>query len=71
MWFCYNQAEVDLAAPPRDGEANAEITQYIAKLLGVPKAAVKLISGHKNREKVLSVEGIDADQTRKILAACK
>ena len=40
-----------LTAPPVEGKANAELTQFLAKAFGVPKARVQLESGAASRNK--------------------
>lgn len=54
---------ISLAAPPRDGEANEELLDYIKTVLQVKKGQVHLASGGKNRNKVVGVEksAIDID----------
>lgn len=52
------QLKVQLAAPPVDGEANAALIELLAKLLGVPKRQVTLISGDASRRKRLRVDGV-------------
>ncbi|PVV01082.1 hypothetical protein BB560_004517 [Smittium megazygosporum] len=49
--------EVAVAAPPREGEANKAIVEYIAKFLGIRKTSVEILQGHKARQKVLLIEG--------------
>ena len=46
---------VRLAAPPRDGAANAELLRLASSLLGVPKGAVALHAGGSARAKVVRV----------------
>ena len=50
---------VRLAAPPVDGEANAELIRFLAKTLGVARSAGRLVSGESGRNKVVEVEGVD------------
>lgn len=52
--------DVTIDAPAREGEANAAICEYIAGVLGVKKRDVSLAVGGRSREKVLVVEGMDA-----------
>jgi uncharacterized protein (TIGR00251 family) len=52
--------KVRLAAPPVDGEANAELVRFVADKLGVPKARVHLLSGQTSRRKTLTIDGMDA-----------
>jgi len=39
------------------GEANRAVTELLAKVLGVPKARVKILSGATSRLKQVAVEG--------------
>lgn len=54
---------VQIAAPPVDGEANAELVKYIAKVLQLRKSDVSVERGSKSREKTLLVSG-DTDLVR-------
>eukprot|EP00842_Homolaphlyctis_polyrhiza_P004122 jgi/Hompol1/4710/HPOL_002300-RA len=47
---------IQLAAPARDGEANAELMDFLAATLGLRKYHLELIAGHKSREKVVKIE---------------
>ena len=49
--------KVRVAAPPVEGAANAELTRFLAKRLGVPQRAVEIVGGHTSKTKVLRVEG--------------
>ena len=51
---------VRVTAPPVDGRANDALCRLIASRAGVAPSRVTLVRGAKGREKVLSVEGIDA-----------
>lgn len=51
--------KIRLAAPPVDGEANAELVRFLAKTLGVPKGAVTIESGGTGRRKRIRVAGVD------------
>lgn len=48
---------VRVSAPPRDGEANDAVRRLIARVAGVSRSAVSIISGERGREKVLKIEG--------------
>ncbi len=54
------QLKVRITAPPVDSAANKALLRYIAKSLGVPPRTVSLISGDKNRSKVLLITDADA-----------
>lgn len=47
---------VQIAAPPQEGEANAELVRFMAKVLAVRKGDVSLERGSKSRQKVLLVD---------------
>lgn len=49
--------DVQVAAPPMDGEANAELIKFMAHVLKVRKSDVSLEKGSKSRTKVLAVSG--------------
>jgi uncharacterized protein (TIGR00251 family) len=48
-----------LTTPPVDGKANKAVLVFLARLLGVPKSSLSLISGQKNRCKQICVQGMD------------
>jgi uncharacterized protein (TIGR00251 family) len=52
--------EIALAAPPVDGEANAELARFLAEVFGVPARDVAVVAGQTGKRKVVEVRGIDA-----------
>jgi uncharacterized protein len=44
-------------ARPEDGAANAAVESVVATALGVPKSAVKVVTGGKTRIKGLQIDG--------------
>ena len=48
-------------AVPAEGQANDALMRLVCETLGVTKARVALVSGHKSRVKSLSVAGDMAD----------
>ncbi|NP_001089221.1 uncharacterized protein LOC734268 [Xenopus laevis] len=46
---------VAIAAPPTEGEANAELCRYLSKVLVLKKSEVSLDKGGKSREKVVKI----------------
>lgn len=56
-----------LQAPPVDGKANAALREYLAKQLGIPKAAVELLSGETGRQKDVLVAGKSPDEVKNSL----
>lgn len=47
---------VQIAAPPMDGEANAELVKYISKVLQLRKSDVSVDRGSKSREKTILID---------------
>ena len=60
--------EVELAAKPRNGEANAELITFVADLLRVKKKDIQLISGGTSRDKRLLLQSgiLEIDRVREI-----
>ena len=52
--------KVRVNAPPVDGAANEAVVEVLAEALGVPRRAVRIVSGDSSRTKVVEVEGVDA-----------
>ncbi|MGH9257568.1 MAG: DUF167 domain-containing protein [Vicinamibacterales bacterium] len=59
---------VRVNAPPVEGAANAGLIEVLAKALRVPKGAVTIVSGERNRLKRVRVEGVTEEFVR---AACQ
>ncbi|ORX89436.1 hypothetical protein K493DRAFT_318668 [Basidiobolus meristosporus CBS 931.73] len=53
---------VQISAPPREGEANRGVVEFVAEVLKVRKSNITIVSGLKSREKVVSIEGVTADE---------
>lgn len=49
------ELEVRVSAAPSDGEANAAVIKLLAKVLGVPKSSIEIISGATSRHKRVSL----------------
>jgi uncharacterized protein (TIGR00251 family) len=49
---------VRLAAPPVEGAANDALIEFLAKTLGRPRRDVTIVSGHRSRDKRVSIDGI-------------
>jgi uncharacterized protein (TIGR00251 family) len=59
---------VRLAAPPQDGQANAELLAFLAQVFGVPKRDVQLLSGHTAPFKKVEISGLSDGAGAVILA---
>ena len=51
--------KLDLTAPPIEGKANDECVRFLAELVGVPRARVRVVTGLTSRTKVVEIEGVD------------
>ena len=56
-----------LHAPPVEGAANAEVVDILADMLGVPRGAVTILSGHRSRRKRVAVAGITLEAATRAL----
>jgi hypothetical protein len=61
--------KLQLAAPPVDGEANAALVEFLAKLLGVPRRQVSLIAGDASRRKRVSIQGVESAQVEAVMTS--
>lgn len=53
-----HRLKIALAAPPVDGEANAELRKFLAKKLHVSSSRILLVSGEASRRKTVRISGI-------------
>jgi len=60
---------IALAAPPVDGAANEELVRFLARTLGIPKGAVRLVRGETARHKQLEIAGLDLEEVHARLLA--
>lgn len=58
---------VRLAAPPQDGQANAELVAFLAEVFGVAKRSVQLVSGHTAPFKKVEISGLSDEAGAVIL----
>lgn len=58
-----------IAAPAVDGKANAACLAFLAKTLGIPRAALELTAGKTSRRKRFRVHGLSDAQIADRLAA--
>jgi uncharacterized protein (TIGR00251 family) len=61
--------QIAVAAPPVDGEANAELARALAAAIDVPTRDVAVVAGQTGKRKIVEVRGIDAVSARAKLAA--
>ena len=54
--------KLSLTAPPVEGKANDACIDFFAKLLKVPRSSVTIAAGQNNRNKVIRVAGMSAEE---------
>jgi uncharacterized protein len=59
--------KVRVAAAPEGGRANEAVIRLLADTLSVPRDAVKLVSGHGGRDKVVELAGLGPAQIERRL----
>ena len=59
---------VKVTALPQKGQANRALLELMAQTLGVPKSALAIIRGYTNRNKVVVIQGLTAEELKDILA---
>lgn len=58
---------VRVTAPPVEGRANAAVCRLLAKRLGLARGRVTLIRGASSHDKLIEIDGIEADEVRRLL----
>ncbi|OGO50874.1 MAG: hypothetical protein A2148_07930, partial [Chloroflexi bacterium RBG_16_68_14] len=53
---------VRVTAPPIEGEANAALERLLARLLRLPRSAVRVVSGARAREKTVAIDGVSREE---------
>lgn len=59
---------VRVTAPPVEGRANDAVRKLLAKRLGIAPGRVSVVRGESGRDKLVEVEGVDADAVRRALS---
>jgi len=58
--------KVRLTSPPVDDKANEELIALLARELGIPRVAVRIVSGARARSKVVEVVGASIDRVMQL-----
>lgn len=53
--------KIKILAPPEDGKANTELIKFLSKQWGIPKSAMKIVSGLTSRQKSLRINNNFSD----------
>ncbi len=60
--------KIRVAPAPEHGKANDAVVALLAATLALPRAGIAIVSGHSSRDKTVALEGIDPEQTERLLA---
>ena len=59
----YGEAwKIRVAAAPERGRANEEVIAVVADALDISRAAIRLVAGASSRDKIVELQGIEADE---------
>ena len=50
--------KIRITAPPVEGKANEALLQFLAEVLELPPARLKIVAGRSNRDKQIRVDGL-------------
>ncbi|UCC15717.1 MAG: YggU family protein [Gammaproteobacteria bacterium] len=51
-----DRMKIRIRSSPVDGAANEALIKFLASRFGVNRSSVRLVSGHRNRNKVVEIE---------------
>jgi uncharacterized protein YggU (UPF0235/DUF167 family) len=58
------QIVIGVHAPPAGNAANRECEATVAKALGLRRSAVRIVRGHRSRDKQIAVSGLSSAEAR-------
>ncbi|MGE5215229.1 MAG: DUF167 domain-containing protein [Nitrospirota bacterium] len=61
--------KVKLRAPAMEGKANAALVRFLAAQMKLPQHAIVLQRGHKSRDKLIRIAGLNEEELRRWLVA--
>jgi uncharacterized protein (TIGR00251 family) len=61
--------KIRVAAPPVDNAANAELIEFLASRMSVPKRSVRITAGETGRRKIVEIDGVSLDAVAAALTA--
>ncbi len=61
-----DMVKIALNVPAEKGRANKLLVGFLAKLIGVPRSSVRIVSGEKSQRKVVGVRGVSCSVIKKI-----
>lgn len=61
--------KVRVAAPAERGRANGELVAFLADTMGIRRTAVRVVTGHGARDKIVELAGISLEDAERRLAS--
>lgn len=59
--------KIKLTAPPVGGKANEALIGFLSELFNIPQSRFEIVMGSTNRNKLVAIEGIDAESLQKLI----
>lgn len=56
--------KVRLTAPPVEGEANAALIRFLAKVLDVPASRIEIVAGFTGRDKLVTILDMESSEAQ-------
>jgi len=53
---------INLTSPAREGKANTELVKKLSKFLKISSNAIRIVAGHKSREKILLIDDLRTEE---------
>ncbi len=54
-----NMLKVKVTAPPVEGEANEQLIEVLAEVVGVRKSSISIVRGQSSKRKTVEIRGIE------------
>jgi hypothetical protein len=64
-----NALIIRLNSPAVEGKANDALIRFLSKRLGIAKSRISIIQGERNRNKLVSIEGVGPEEIAGLLTA--
>jgi hypothetical protein len=64
-----NALIIRLNSPAVEGKANDALIRFLSKRLGIAKSRISIIQGERNRNKLVSIEGVRPEEIAGLLTA--
>ncbi len=59
--------KIRLTAPPVEGKANEALVSFLSEVLNVPHSKIEIIAGSTGRDKLVSIQDMDAETVHNII----